>query len=195
MIAREEPSDPRRPALTRGAPRSRCSTSAPTRRARGSTRSSASSGRRSIGSRSRGRSIRRWRHGSQRSPGPWVRSPSSSRLLRRHPPLATEHTAARAAAFEGSLAEAANRLSALEQERDQAAAHAEATGAAWSQEREWVRSQLDALAHAHADAAKTSEAFRPALEALTARLDALEVGSRVRDVRDRAGVGCARRGT
>ena len=87
----------------------------------------------------------------------------------------TEHATARATALEGSLAEVVERLAALEQERDRAATQLKATGAAWSEERDRVRSQLEALTHAHADAAKTSEGFRPALEALTARLDEMDL--------------------
>jgi chromosome segregation ATPase len=86
-----------------------------------------------------------------------------------------ERASARAVALEGSLSLVGERLSALEEERDRAAALLEAAGAAWSEEREWVRSRLEALADADADAAKTSDGVRPVVEALTARLDAMEM--------------------
>ena len=86
----------------------------------------------------------------------------------------TKQAAARADALEGSFTEVGDRLSALEGERDRAFAQLEATGAAWSEERKWVRSQLEALAGAHADAAKMKEGFGPELVALTARLDSMD---------------------
>jgi chromosome segregation protein len=85
-----------------------------------------------------------------------------------------EQAAARAETVEGSLAEIGDRLNALEQERERAVTQLEATGAAWSEERRWVRSKLEALGVAHADVVRTSEGFGPVLDALTARLDALD---------------------
>ena len=78
--------------------------------------------------------------------------------------------AARAAALEGVLGEAEERLQALERDRDAVAERIEQSGSAWSQEREWVRTRLEDLAAADADASKTREGFAQLLDELTARL-------------------------
>jgi chromosome segregation ATPase len=85
-----------------------------------------------------------------------------------------EVAVAHAAALEGLLAQAGERLRALERDRDVVAERIEQAGAAWSQERELVRTRLEELAAADADASKTHESLTPVLDELTARLAAME---------------------
>jgi chromosome segregation ATPase len=80
----------------------------------------------------------------------------------------------RAAALEGVLAEAGARLEALERDRDAVAERIETAGAAWSQERRWVRTQLEELAAADVDTSKAHENLVPHLDQVTARLAAME---------------------
>jgi len=74
--------------------------------------------------------------------------------------------AAASADVELHLAEVARQLEALEQGRAVVAAEAARVSEAWTEERAWVREQLEALG-SHSD-------VRPALAELTARLDEIE---------------------
>jgi chromosome segregation ATPase len=85
-----------------------------------------------------------------------------------------EVAVAHAAALEGLLAQAGERLQALERDRDAVVERIEQAGAAWSEERESVRTRLEELAAADADASKTHETLAPVLDELTARLAAME---------------------
>jgi chromosome segregation ATPase len=87
-----------------------------------------------------------------------------------------EEAVTRATALEGLLAQADERLQALERDRNAVAERIEQAGAAWSQERESVRTRLQELAAADADAAKTHESLAPLLDELTARLASMEGG-------------------
>jgi chromosome segregation ATPase len=86
-----------------------------------------------------------------------------------------EQYAARTASLESELSLVGDRLLALEDVRDQVAARLDEAGASWAEERERVRSQLEALAGEGAGARQTSETFGAALEALTARVDTVDV--------------------
>jgi chromosome segregation ATPase len=83
-----------------------------------------------------------------------------------------EESAARGAALEGLLAGVSERLVALERDRAAATEELTRTSEEWTEEREWVRSRLEALAEAQTDASRAHEGFGPALGELTARLDA-----------------------
>jgi chromosome segregation ATPase len=85
-------------------------------------------------------------------------------------------TVARAAGLERLLTETGERLQALEYDRDAAAEQIEQAGAAWSQEREWVRTRIEELAAADAGASKTHEGFTALLDALSERLASMESG-------------------
>jgi chromosome segregation ATPase len=85
-----------------------------------------------------------------------------------------EDADARAATLERLLARGGERLDAVEHDRDAAAAQLTRVDEAWTEEREWVRSRLEALAAEQADASKAHEGFEPAVAALTARLDSME---------------------
>ena len=87
----------------------------------------------------------------------------------------SEENAARAATIESGLAQVGDRLRALEEVRGQVAAQLEGAGAAWSEERAWVRSQLAALTSEYAGAAETNEGLRAVLDALAARVDSVDV--------------------
>jgi chromosome segregation ATPase len=76
----------------------------------------------------------------------------------------------RSVALETALADAGQRLEALERDRAAAATQLEQIDAAWSEERAWVRSRLGELAAADADAAQ----MREAVGALTVQLQAIE---------------------
>lgn len=81
---------------------------------------------------------------------------------------------ARAAAVEGLLAAAGERLKALECDRDAVAEQIEQAGSDWSQERAWVRTRLEELAAADAGASRAHEGFAPRVDELTARLASME---------------------
>jgi len=77
-------------------------------------------------------------------------------------------------AFEQVLAEVAVRLDGVERDRDAAAAQVAHVSAAWAEEREWVRRQLEELPAAQAGAPHALEDVSPQIDELVSRLDALE---------------------
>ena len=81
---------------------------------------------------------------------------------------------ARAAAAEELLGQVGERLDALERDRDAAAEEVTRAAEAWTEEREWVRGRLEALAEAQADATEARESFGPAIGELAARLNATD---------------------
>jgi chromosome segregation ATPase len=83
-------------------------------------------------------------------------------------------TLARDAALEALLMQAGKRLHALERDRDAVAEQLEAAGSARSQEHEWVRTRLEALAAAEADTTKAHEGVASLLEELNTRLTSME---------------------
>ena len=82
--------------------------------------------------------------------------------------------AARAAELERVLADVAERLDAVERERDAAATELARAARAWAEDREWVRQRLEELTAAHADTSQAQEGLGPQLEGLTVRLASME---------------------
>ena len=80
----------------------------------------------------------------------------------------------RDAALEALLAQAGERLQALERDRDAVAEQLEAASSARSQENQWVRTRLDALAAADAETSQARESFAALLDELKARLASME---------------------
>jgi chromosome segregation ATPase len=86
----------------------------------------------------------------------------------------SDATEARGAALERLLADAGERLAALESDRDAVVEQLAQASSAWSQERGWVRARLEELAAAEAEASSAHEGFTPVLETLSARLASME---------------------
>lgn len=80
----------------------------------------------------------------------------------------------RAGVLERLLAELAERLDGVERDRSAAAAEVARVSAAWAEEREWVRRQLEELPPAPAGAPHTLEGVSPQIDELISRLDAME---------------------
>ena len=85
-----------------------------------------------------------------------------------------QEAAARAAELERMLAEVAERLDAVERERDAAATELTRAAESWASEREWVRGRLEEISAAHADTSQAQETLAPQLTALTERLATME---------------------
>jgi len=79
-----------------------------------------------------------------------------------------------AGVLERLLAELAERLDGVERDRNAAAAEVARVSAAWAEEREWVRRQLEELPPAPAGAPHTLEGVSPQIDELISRLDAME---------------------
>jgi chromosome segregation ATPase len=88
----------------------------------------------------------------------------------------SEANESRAAALERLVADAGERLQALETARDAVAERIEQTDTAWSQERELVRTRIEELAVADAQALQARDELTPLLDALSERLAATERG-------------------
>jgi chromosome segregation ATPase len=77
--------------------------------------------------------------------------------------------------LEHVLADAAERLAGLEQERDTVADALTRANAAWTEESAWVRGKLDELAAA-VDEVQNEDSLKPELDDLAGRVEAIEYG-------------------